>query len=396
MDFRDSPQEAQFRADVRQWLRANLPRENGRRVAEPRDEDARAEFRLNWERKLFEGGWSGIHWPKQYGGRGASLAEYAIYLEESARADAPEGLNIPGRNLVGPTIISHGTDEQKRRYLPGIIEAREIWCQGFSEPGAGSDLAGLRTRAVAEGDRFVVNGQKIWTSWAQYSGWCILLARTDPDAPKHKGLSFFLVDMKTPGITVRPLRQITGESEFNEVFFDNVRIPAASLLGGLNEGWKIAMTTLAFERGPEEALARQVRFSRKFDRLLEAANRTRFDGQAIAADPVARQKLAQTHIELELMRLNCLRGISKLSNGKEPGPEASFVKLYWSHVYQRMTEVALEVEGPLAALAQDDPLAPDGGVMQHEFLMSRASTIYSGTSEIQRNIIAERVLGLPK
>lgn len=396
MDFRDSPEEARFRAEVRQWLHANLPQENGRRIAEPRDEYARAAYRLEWERRLFEGGWSGIHWPKEYGGRGASLTEYAIFLEESARADAPEGLNIPGRNLVGPTIIAHGTDEQKRRYLPGIIEAREIWCQGFSEPGAGSDLAGLRTRAVAEGDGFVVDGQKIWTSWAQHSGWCILLARTDPDAPKHKGLSFFLVDMTTPGITVRPLRQITGESEFNEVFFDNVRIPAASLLGGLNDGWKIAMTTLAFERGPEEALARQVRFRRKFDLLLQAAGRTRFDGQAIAADPVARQKLAQTHIELELMRLNCLRGISKLANGKQPGPEASFVKLYWSHVYQRMTEVALEVEGPLAQLAQDDELAPDAGVMQHEFLMSRASTIYSGTSEIQRNIIAERVLGLPK
>lgn len=396
MDFRDSPQEARFRAEIRNWLDASLPRQNGRRIAEPRDEDARAAFRLDWERKLFEGGWSGIHWPKEYGGRGAGLMEYAIYLEESARADAPEGINIPGRNLVGPTIISHGTDEQKQRYLPGIIEARDIWCQGFSEPGAGSDLAGLRTRAVADGDGFIVNGQKIWTSWAQYSDWCILLARTDPDAPRHRGLSFFLVDMKTPGITVRPLRQITGESEFNEVFFDNVRIPATNLLGGMNEGWKIAMTTLAFERGPEEALARQVRFSRKFEALLEVASRTCFSGRAIAADPVARQKLAQTHIELELMRLNCLRGISRLSNGKQPGPEASFVKLYWSHAYQRMTEVALEIQGPLAVLAQDDELALDGGVMQHEFLMSRASTIYSGTSEIQRNIIAERVLGLPK
>jgi alkylation response protein AidB-like acyl-CoA dehydrogenase len=396
MDFKDSPDESRFRADVREWLQANLPCENGRRLREPKEENARAAFRLEWERKLFRGGWSGIHWPKAYGGRGATLAEYAIFLEESVRADAPEGINIPGRNLVGPTIIAHGTDEQKRRYLPGIIEAREIWCQGFSEPGAGSDLAGLRTRAVLEGEHFLVSGQKIWTSWAQYSDWCILLVRTDPHAPKHKGLSFLLVDMSSPGITVRPLRQITGESEFNEVFFDEVRVPATNVLGKLNDGWAIAMTTLSFERGPEEALARQVRFSRKFEGLLNSVRTMQFGGRTIASDPVARQKLAQTYIELEIMRLNCLRGISRLKDGQQPGPEASFVKLYWSHVYQRMTEMALEIEGPLAQIADGDPLAADDGIMQYEFLMSRASTIYSGSSEIQRNIIAERVLGLPK
>ena len=396
MDFRDTPAESRLREDVRQWLRDNLPPGWGITVRQPEDEAAGIAFRLDWEKRLYSGGWSGIAWPREYGGRGASQVEQAIFLEEMARADAPEGINIIGRNLTGPTLMAHGTEAQKQRHLPAILRGEEMWCQGFSEPNSGSDLASARCRAIRDGDAYVVNGQKIWTSFAQYAQWCILLARTDVQAPKHKGLSFLLVDMRSPGITIRPLVQITGETEFSEVFFDDVRVPADNLVGALNEGWRIANTTLRFERGPEEALPRQVRFRREFDRLLQLAASTRRSGRSLDSDPVMRQKLAATYIDLEQMRLNGLRGLSRVAKGEELGPEASFTKLFWSHLYQRMLEVALEVNGAASALAPGDPDAPADGLFVHRFLQSRAMTIYSGTSEIQRNIIAERVLGLPK
>lgn len=396
MDFRDTPAESRLREDVRQWLRENLPTGWGTTVREPEDEAARAAFRLDWEKRLFQGGWSGLAWPKEYGGRGATMIEQIIFLEEMARADAPDGFNIIGRNLTAPTLMAHGTEAQKQRYLPAILRGDEMWCQGFSEPNSGSDLASVRCRATQDGDGFVVNGQKIWTSFAQYAQWCILLVRTDPSALKHKGLSFLLVDMRTPGITIRPLVQITGETEFSEVFFDDVRVPAENLVGELNQGWRIAMTTLTFERGPEEALPRQVRFSRDLERLFRVAATTRRNGRMVADDPVIRQKLAASYIDLELMRLNGLRGLSRVAKGEELGAESSFSKLYWSHMYQRMMETALEVTGADSALAPGDPDAPAEGMFSHRFLQSRAITIYSGTSEIQRNIIAERVLGLPK
>jgi alkylation response protein AidB-like acyl-CoA dehydrogenase len=396
MDFSYSPENLEFRDELRGWLVDNLPQGWGTTVFEPEDEDDNARFRLDWERKLHAGGWNGIAWPTRYGGRGASLIEQAIFAEEMARARAPEGLNIIGRNLVATTLFHHGSDAQRARFLPKIISGEEVWCQGFSEPNAGSDLASVRCRAVREGDHYVVNGQKIWTSFAQYAQWCILLVRTDTTLPKHQGISFLLVDMSTPGISIRPLRQISGESEFNETFFDNVRVPVENLVGELNGGWKIAMTTLMYERGPEDALGRQIRFKQELDKLVEtAATLGRGEGKVID-DPVLRQKLGKSIIELELMRLNCLRSFSKALKGTPRGAESSMNKLYWSHVTQNMYETALEVLGPLAPVTNGDVLAAADGRFQLSFLRSKAFTIYSGSSEIQRNIIAERMLGLPR
>lgn len=396
MDFSYSPAETEFRITLRQWLADALPEGWGETVFEPEDEDERAMFRLEWERKLHVGGWSGINWPKEYGGRGATLIERAIFAEEMARAAAPEGLNIIGHNLAGTTILRHGTEAQKKRFLPKIISSDEVWCQGFSEPNAGSDLASVRTRAERRGDHFVVNGQKIWTSFAQYSQWCFALVRTDPDAPKHKGLSFLLIDMSSPGISIRPLRQISGESEFNETFFDDVVVPAENIVGDVNDGWRIAMTTLAYERGPEDALGRQIRFKQELDKLLDTVSEQKRGDRRAVDDPDTRQALAKSIIEVEVMRLNSLRTFSKYLNGEERGPDASLIKLYWSHAAQRMYETAMDALGPVAPLAGNDPAAAGGGRFQLSWLQSKAFTIYSGSSEIQRNIIGERMLGLPR
>ncbi len=396
MDFTYSPAETEFRMSLRNWLADALPAGWGDTVFEPEDEDERAMFRLDWERKLHAGGWSGINWPKEYGGRGATLIERGIVAEEMARARAPEGINIIGHNLAGTTILRHGTEAQKKRFLPKIISSDEVWCQGFSEPNAGSDLASVRTRAERRGDTFIVNGQKIWTSFAQYSDWCFALVRTDPDVPKHKGLSFLLIDMKSPGISIRPLRQISGEREFNETFFDDVEVPAENVVGEVNDGWRIAMTTLAYERGPEDALGRQIRFKQELDKLLTTvASQKRGNGTAV--DEVhTRQALARSITEVEVMRLNSLRTFSKYLNGEDRGPDASMLKLYWSHAAQKMYETALDALGPLAPLSGSDPQTAGGGRFQLSYLQSKAFTIYSGSSEIQRNIIGERMLGLPR
>jgi alkylation response protein AidB-like acyl-CoA dehydrogenase len=396
VDFAYSAGELAFRDELRRWLSTALPTGWGTTIFEPDDENERAEFRLEWERKLFKGGWNGINWPTKYGGRGATLVEQAIFAEEMAMARAPDGLNIIGRNLAGTTLLHHGTEAQRERFLPKILSGEEVWCQGFSEPNAGSDLASVRCRAVRDDGHFVVNGQKIWTSFAQYAHWCILLVRTDSSLPKHKGISFLLVDMKSPGISIRPLKQISGESEFNETFFDNVRVPTENLVGELNNGWHIAMTTLAYERGPEDSLARQIRFKQELDRLLLTLSNLRRGSALAIDDPVVRDKLAQSVAEIEIMRLSCLRSFSQTIRGKAIGAEASMSKLYWSHIAQRFYETALESLGPLSAVGRGDPLSPAGGRFQLSFLNSRAFTIYSGTSEIQRNIIAERVLGLPR
>ena len=396
MDFSFTPEEESFRTELRTWLRTALPAGWGETVFEPEDEDERAMFRLAWEKKLFAGGWSGINWPKEYGGRGATLVERAIFAEEMARAGAPEGLNIIGHNLVGSTLLRHGTEEQKRRFLPPIISSDEVWCQGFSEPNAGSDLASVRTRAERRGDKFIVNGQKIWTSFAQYSQWCFALVRTDPDAPKHKGLSFLLIDMKSPGISIRPLRQISGESEFNETFFDDVEVPVENVVGDVNDGWRIAMTTLAYERGPEDGLGRQVRFKQELDQLISSLSALDRGNSKAIDHPDVRQKLGQSIIEVEVMRLNSLRTFSKYLNGEERGADASVIKLYWSHAAQRMYEAAMDAIGPTAPLVAGDPHTAAGGRFQLSYLQSKAFTIYSGSSEIQRNIIGERMLGLPR
>ena len=396
MDFNYTQAESEFRLSLRHWLVDALPKGWGETVFEPEDEHERAMFRLAWERKLHSGGWSGINWPKEYGGRGATLVERAIFAEEMARARAPEIINIVGQNLAGPTILQFGTEKQKQRFLPKIISSDEVWCQGFSEPNAGSDLASVRMKAERVGDKFVVNGQKIWTSFAQYSQWCFALVRTDPELPKHKGLSFLLIDMASPGISIRPLRQISGESEFNETFFDNVEVPIENIVGDVNDGWRIAMATLAHERGPEDALGRQIRFKQELDQLLMTLSaQDRGEGKAID-DRDVRQKLALSVIEVEVMRLNSLRTFSKFLNGEERGPDASLIKLYWSHAAQNMYENALDALGPLAPLGGNDPLAPAAGRFQLSYLQSKAFTIYSGSSEIQRNIIGERMLGLPR
>ena len=389
MDLKFSSEDEAYRLKLRQWLEDHLPTEPA-----PVDQDASFAHRRKWQRKLSEHGWIGIHWPKAYGGQGATLIQQAIYAQEMARAKAPVPANGLGISIVGPTLIDHGTEEQKKRFIPKILNADEIWCQGFSEPNSGSDLASLQTKAVLDGDAFVVNGQKIWTSLGQYADWCILLVRTDPDAPKHRGITFLLCDMHTPGVTVRPLKQITGHAEFNETFFDNVRIPRDNIVGELNGGWRIAMTTLTYERGIS-TLATQVRMKQHLESMLDYARNTRRNGHRLAEDPFTRQQLAQAHIRVEIMLMNLYRTITSQLRGQPPGPEASLAKLYWSELDKWMQEVGMSLQGPYSQLMRDSKYAVDGD-WQYNFLRSRAGTIYSGTSEIQKNIIGERVLGLPK
>jgi alkylation response protein AidB-like acyl-CoA dehydrogenase len=390
MDVRFDDATEAFRQEVRAWLEANVPKE-----PMPRDPEGAFHYTRAWQKKMFDAGWAGIHWPKQYGGRGATLLEQAVFQQELARAQAPPMANTLGLMIVGPTLMVHGTEEQKKRYIPRILSAEEIWCQGFSEPNSGSDLASLQTRAVEDGDDFVVNGQKIWTSMAHVADMCILLTRTDPHAPKHKGISFLLVDMHSPGITVKPLRQITGGAEFNEVFFENVRVPKQQLVGQLNDGWRIAMTTLTHERG-SASFGTQVQMKRALDNIIDVAKKVKRNGQSLSADPVIRQKLAQAYIRVDIMRLNNYRSITNQLRGQPPGPEASLDKLYWSEMNKWMQEVGQEILGPFAQLDPESRYYPTSVNLQYSFLWSRAETIYSGTSEIQRNIIGERVLGLPR
>lgn len=395
MDLGFSPEEEQFRDRVRTFLRENLPKgwsDPGFSVPQEMD---RLEFLKEWQLRLFNAGLLGLAWPKEYGGQGASQVEMAIFNEEMARHRAPAPLNGLGLSMAGPTIVTHGTDEQKKRYLKKILTCEEIWCQGFSEPNSGSDVASLKTRAELKGDYFIVNGQKVWTTLAHISHWCMLLVRTDPDAPKHRGLSYLLVDMKTPGITVKPLRQMTGESEFNEMFFEDVRVPRENLVGGLNEGWRVAMTTLMNERGTF-ALASVTRFRITFDEIVELTKKLNRSGSPATKDPSVRQKLAQFYVDLEMMKYTAYRTFSKILKGGTPGPEGSISKLAWSELNQRMHEFVMEIEGPASQLVKGSPHAIESGRWQHGFLRSRANTIEAGTSEIQRNIIAERVLGLPK
>jgi alkylation response protein AidB-like acyl-CoA dehydrogenase len=321
--------------------------------------------------------------------------EQAIFFEEMIRARAPELINVIGLDMAGPAIIHHGTEAQKKRYLPRILSAEDIWCQGFSEPNAGSDLASLQTRAVLEDGHFVVNGQKVWTSYAHIAQWCILLVRTDPAAPKHKGLTYLLVDMRSPGVTVRPLRQLNGDAEFNELFFENVRVPRENVLGQVNDGWSVAITTLMFERGPR-TLTRQLMLGQAIDAAMELARRLPREGRKAAQDPLIRQRLAQFYIDCQALRYANLRSLTKLLRGEPPGPEGSAAKLFFSETWQRLLELLLELMGPYAQLWEGSDWAIEGGYWQFRFLRSRGDTIAAGTSEIQRNIIAERVLGLPK
>jgi alkylation response protein AidB-like acyl-CoA dehydrogenase len=389
VDLSLSPSEEQFRDEVRAWLEDNHP------GPEPEGLDAVVEFRRDWQRRLHEAGWAGISWPSEYGGRGATMIEQAIFAQEMARADAPPPANILGLAMGGPVVIAHGTEEQKKRYLEPILSAEEIWCQGFSEPESGSDLASLKTKAVKDGDDWVVTGQKVWTTFAQYAKWCMLVARTDLDAPKHQGLTYFLLDMEQDAVQVRPLVQITGEGEFNEIFMEEARIPAENVIGGVGEGWTVAITTLMNERAGI-AFSSIVGLQKSLRRLAELAHGTRLDGGSAAEDPYYRQRLAQLYIEAETMRLNAYRGLTKTMESGMPGPEGSLGKWQWADINQGISELALDIEGAYAPLAAGGEHAVAEGDWQYEFLRSRANSIEGGTTEILKNIIAERVLGLPR
>jgi alkylation response protein AidB-like acyl-CoA dehydrogenase len=385
MDFSYSPADERFRSAVRTWLAANRP---ARAERIPHDEASLADefaFLHDWQRRLHAAGYVGLLWPVAYGGRGAPPTQQAILNEELARARAPQLLNRVGVNNTGPTLIAHGTEEQKRRFLPNILSGDEVWCQLFSEPGAGSDLAAIRTRATADGDGFRVSGQKVWTSYAELSRWGILLARTDPAAPKHRGLTYFLLDMRSPGITCRPLRQLTGSTEFSEVFLDAVPVGREHVVGAVNGGWEIAMTTLAHERGTGFAFKEQVLQRIALDDLIALARDAGRGG-----DPLVRQDIARGWIDVEIMRLMNCRTLTRLERGEEPGPESSLVKLFWASLTQRLHETALALGGPAA---QTDA---GGRRWQQAFLWSRVGSIAGGTSEIQANIIAQRLLGLPR
>jgi len=393
VDFDYTPQEEAFRQELRAWLKANPPDGYDPTTFLHLNQDVRFTIQLNWQKQLHRAGWVGIHWPKTYGGRGATVMEQAIYRQEMVRARMPEVANFMGIRIAGPTLIHWGTEEQKRRYIPTILNGEEIWCQGYSEPGAGSDIASLQTRAVEDGDDFVLSGQKVWTSYAQYARFCLLLARTDPAAPKHKGISCFVVDMRTPGITVRPLRQINGDAEFNEVFFDNVRVVKTNLIGEKNQGWQVAMTTLMFERvtfdvlSPVEAVIQQ---------LIEVVKRGKQETCVLHGTATVRQQVARFYTELQAIKYSHLRQLTRQLRGDPPGPESSLVKLAASELNRRVVQFATALLGPPGqVMSRSDP-GIDGGYWMHCALSTHVFTIAGGTSEIQRTILGERVLGLPK
>jgi alkylation response protein AidB-like acyl-CoA dehydrogenase len=392
VDLHFSEEDECFRREAREWLTERLEGEFAvvRGRGGPGDEHALFDERLAWERALGSGGWTCLSWPREYGGRDVTLLQQVIFYEEYARAGGPGRVGIVGEGLIGPTILHFGTDEQKRRFLPKIASGEELWCQGYSEPNAGSDLANISTRAElvesASGEEWVVSGQKVWTSLATWAQWCFVLARTDREAPRHRGITYLLVPMDQPGIEIRPIQQITGDSEFNEVFFDEARTPSDHVVGDVNGGWRVAMGTLAFERGAL-TLGQQLGFANEWHEIVR-----RVCELGGSSDQVVRQRLAQAWIELEIMRYNALRGLTAMATG-ELTRVTSISKLYWASMHQALGELALDALGPWAEIADGAPY--DLSPFQRLFLYSRADTIYGGSNEIQRNIIGERVLGLP-
>src|ERR1700761_1928390 len=383
----DSPEDRAFREEARAWLTEQLegPFAHVRFRGGPGEEDEEFEGRVEWEKAMGAAGWTGIPWPKEYGGRAVPLSQQVIFYQEYARAGGPGRVGHIGEGLVAPTILAFGSEEQKQRFLPGIKNGTELWCQGYSEPAAGSDLANVQTRARLEGGEWVIDGQKVWTSLAHTAQWCFVICKTEPDAPRYRNLSFLLVKMDQPGVTVKPIIQLTGTSEFNEVFFDGARTPAENVVGGAGNGWKVAMGLLAFERGAS-TLGQQIGFESEVKEILAAAREN-----GAAKDPVMRQKLAQAWIELQLVRLNA---VTNLADGTTRPGLAAINKLCWATWHRNAGELAMEVMGADAELCAEPPYKLTR--FQSRFLFSRSDTIYGGTNEIQRNIIAEQALGLPR
>jgi alkylation response protein AidB-like acyl-CoA dehydrogenase len=388
MDLKFSPEDEAFRQEVRSWLDANLPTEWRHRGVGGYREEEEESIQRDWQRRLYEGGWLKLDWPHEYGGRQATPVQLAIYQEELSKAGAPPIIGRLGVSLLAPLLRVFGSEWQKQTYVEAILKGDLVFCQGFSEPNAGSDLAALKTRAEKRDGKWLLNGQKIWSSGAHYSDGSFLLARTDPEAPAHKGIGMFLVKMRQPGIEVRPIIQMTGSGEFCEIFLTDAEVEEKDVVGEPTDGWKLAMATFGFERG---GLANASRFERAVAALADLARARR-----AGADPVVRQKVAQAHIEAQIFRLTGLRNLTKAQQGQVPGPEASLTKLYWSEMDKRLQETAIGVQGMYGALAPDSPWSIEEGRWQYGWMWSQAETIYAGSSEIQRNIIAERVLGLPR
>jgi alkylation response protein AidB-like acyl-CoA dehydrogenase len=406
MDLTYPPDAEEFRTQIRTWLKDNLPPGWG----EPGfalSGEQRAAFNREWPAKLHEGGWICASWPAEYGGKGLSLMEAVVLNEEFARAGAPMRADFFGDTLVGPTILQWGSEAQKQEFLPKILAGRITWCQGFSEPDAGSDLASLKTRAVLDGDEWVINGQKVWTTQAQYADYIFLLARTDAEAPKHKGISYLLVPMKQPGVEVRPIQQVDGSAEFNEVFFSNARCPVDNVVGGVNNGWSVAMTTLGFERGTSATTSHR-RFQKEWNQIV---NEARARGRLV--DPLVRQGLASAWGKVKIMEINGYRSLTSVLHGrKDPGVAAlgATNKIFWSEYHRDVMTLAMDVlglDGQVLTGATGETFVPGQGIrrgregypvspMQAAFFFSRSETIWGGTAEIQRNIVGERVLGLPK
>jgi len=397
MDFRLTPEQEAFREEFASWLTDNLPDDwdaSRYRNYDSQEEWGRA-YR-DFQRRLFDGGYTAMHYPKDYGGQGKTLMEEVI-VSQTLFSTCPE-LRFPGvvtHGMAVPTIFICGNEEQKREFLPKIMDGTHIWCQGFSEPDAGSDVANVSTRAVREDDYYIINGQKVWTSFAHLADYCILLVRTDPAVAKHKGLSYFLLDMKSKGVEVRPMTQITGEAEFNELFFDDVRVPLEMRVGEEGQGWQIAITTLMFERVLGDAIMGAA-YETNIQKMIELASQTRRSGRPVIHDPVFRQQLAQAYIEVMVLKYHGLRSLSSQLKSKIPGPEGSIGKLLWSEPNQRITEAAIGMQGPNGQIMGGSPWTIQDGYWQYSFLRSKGNTIEAGSSEILRNIIGERVLGLPK
>ena len=392
MDFHWSAEEEAFREEVQTFLRQALPEGWGETQFWDPDDDSQFTFAHTFTKKLGAKNWLAVSWPKEYGGLDWPFWKQFIFNEELANFDAP----VVGRNatrFLGPTVLRYGTEEQKRQHIPGILSGETVWCQGYSEPNAGSDLGSLQTRALQDGDDFVINGQKIWTSMAQHSDWIFMLARTDPEAPKHRGISYFLVDMQTPGITVKPLIDMSDGHHFNEVFFENVRVPRSGLLGELHRGWYMATTTLSYERSGIEGPASAGRYVR---RLMQYAKETKRYGKPLAEDPIVRQRLAQLATEVEVARSLAWRIASVQTHGDIPGPEAPALKVFSSELFQRIAQVGMQLLGLYGQLDPGSKWAPLMGAVERLYLVSVSRTIAAGTSEIQRNILAERGLGLPR